>query len=164
MLELEAEINSFKNEYEPFSNFFPCTVFFEGRNYPTIEHAFQAAKSKSWKFRKKVSEVPVDKPGYAKKLGRTVPLRKDWEMVKISIMRRLLMQKFSLDEFKTLLISTGNAVIIEGNYWHDNYWGDCFCKKCKDIEGKNNLGKLLMKLRENINDQENSRPQTDQGQ
>jgi len=144
----QKSVRQFNNEYEKFSNFYPCTVFFEGRNYPTIEHAFQAAKSKSWKFRKNVSEVPVDKPGYTKKLGRTVPLRKDWEMVKISIMRRLLIQKFSLDEFKTLLTSTDDADIVEGNYWHDNYWGNCYCAKCKDIEGKNQLGKLLMKIRE----------------
>jgi ribA/ribD-fused uncharacterized protein len=143
----QKSVRQFNNEYEKFSNFYPCTVFFEGRNYPTVEHAFQAAKSKSWKFRKKVSDVPVDKAGKAKRLGRGIRLRHDWEMVKISVMRKLLMQKFSLDEFKTLLISTGDADITEGNYWHDNDWGDCFCAKCKDIKGKNNLGKLLMKIR-----------------
>lgn len=143
-------VRQFNEKYEKFSNFFPCTVFFEGRNYPTTEHAYQAAKSKSWKFRKKLSEVPVDKPGYAKNLGGTVPLRKDWDMVKISIMRRLLIQKFGVDDFKKLLISTGDAVIIEGNWWHDNYWGDCYCDKCKDIPGKNNLGRLLMKIRDII--------------
>ena len=146
----DKTVRQFKNEYKMFSNFYPCTVFFEGRNYPTVEHAFQAAKSNNWKFRKQLSEVPVDQPGYTKKLGSTVTLRKDWEIVKISIMRRLLMQKFCCDDFRKLLISTNEAVIIEGNWWHDNYWGDCYCQKCKDIEGKNQLGKLLMKIREII--------------
>ncbi len=143
-------VKQFNKEYERFSNFFPCTVNFEGRDYPTIEHAFQASKSKDEMFRKKISELPADIAGKAKRLGRQVVLRKDWSMVNISIMRNLLMQKFAYDSFKELLISTDDEMIIEGNYWHDNFWGDCYCKKCKDIEGKNNLGKLIMKVRELI--------------
>lgn len=144
----QESIKHFNNEYEKFSNFYPCEVYFEGRTYPTTEHAFQAAKTIDKMERKKISEAET--PSIAKRLGRNVRLRKDWDIIKISIMKRLLIHKFSIDEFKTLLISTGDADIIEGNYWHDNYWGDCYCKKCKDIKGKNQLGKLLMKIREMI--------------
>ena len=143
-------VRQFKDQYEMFSNFYPCIVYFEGRNYPTTEHAFQAAKSKDEYHRKTISDLPADKAGKAKRLGRKCRLRSDWDLVKLSVMRRLLMQKFSYEEFKKLLISTNDAVIIEGNYWHDNYWGDCYCPKCKDIAGKNNLGKLLMKIRDII--------------
>jgi ribA/ribD-fused uncharacterized protein len=154
MLEFEVEvpktINRFKDKYAMFSNFSPCVVIFEGRTYPTTEHAYQAAKSKDDMFRKTISELPANKAGQTKRLGRKVKLRDDWELIKISVMRRLLMQKFSYDEFRKLLLSTDDSIIIEGNYWHDNYWGDCYCSDCKDIVGKNNLGKLLMKIREII--------------
>jgi hypothetical protein len=62
-------------------------------------------------------------------------------------MKKFLMQKFSKHEFKSLLLSTENMFLEEGNYWHDNFWGNCYCKKCKNIIGKNQLGKLLMKVR-----------------
>jgi len=140
----------FRGEYEQFSNFYPSIILFENRNYPTVEHAFQAAKTKDEIFRKKISEIPAYKPGQAKRMGRKSRLRKDWELIKLSIMRRLLMQKFSFEEFKNLLTSTKDAIIIEGNYWHDNYWGDCYCSKCEEIPGKNHLGKLLMKIRDII--------------
>lgn len=147
-------IKQFNKEYAAFSNFYPCAVHFEGLNYPTTEHAFQAAKSKNGMDRRIISELSADQAGEAKRLGRQVVLRKDWSIVNISIMKRLLMQKFSYDNFKELLLSTGDEHIVEGNYWHDNFWGDCYCKKCKDIEGQNNLGKLIMKVRELIkNDQ-----------
>ena len=136
----------FKGEYEQFSNFYPSILFFEDRNYPTVEHAYQAAKTKDEMYRIKISEV--HSPGQAKRLGRKVPLRRDWEIIKLSIMRRLLMQKFSYLYFKKILMCTGDNLIIEGNHWHDNYWGDCYCPKCENIKGKNNLGKLLMKIRE----------------
>ena len=125
-------------------------MYFEGRNYPSVEHAFVAAKSKDEMFRKMISELPADKAGVAKQRGRKVKLRSNWDLMKISLMKRFLMQKFSYHEFKSLLLSTGNAYLEEGNYWHDNYWGNCHCKKCKNIEGKNQLGKLLMKVRKII--------------
>jgi ribA/ribD-fused uncharacterized protein len=144
-------IDQFKDKYKPFSNFCPCVIYFEGREYPTVEHAFVAAKTKDEEFRKMISKLPAEDAGYAKRLGRNkkkCKLRKDWDIIKIGIMKRLLVQKFNYDEFKLLLLSTGDSILREGNYWHDNYWGDCFCKDCKNIKGLNNLGILLMKIRE----------------
>lgn len=140
-------IKSFTGEYKSFSNFHPCVVHYEGVNYPTVEHAFVAAKTLDVFFRAKISKLSEKQAGYAKRLGRTCYLRPDWDIIKVAVMQRLLMQKFSYHEFKTLLLSTGDQEIVEGNYWHDNFWGDCFCNHCKDIEGKNQLGKLLMKIR-----------------
>lgn len=141
-------INSFKDEYEKFSNFYPVVVHYEGRNYPSVEHAYVAAKSKDEFFRKRISEIP--KASHAKSEGRKIRLRENWDLMKYSVMKRLLYQKFSYTEFKEILLSTDNADIIEGNYWHDNYWGDCYCLKCTGIEGQNKLGKLLMEIRRNI--------------
>jgi ribA/ribD-fused uncharacterized protein len=142
-------VDSFKGPYEKFSNFYPCKIYYEQLWYPTVEHAYVAAKSKDKFFRWKIAHMDAEDAGAAKKFGRKVILRSDWEMVKLSIMRSLLNQKFSNIEFKSLLLSTEDADIIEGNYWHDNYWGDCRCKKCKNIIGRNNLGKILMEIRNN---------------
>lgn len=145
----ELVINSFKDEWELFSNFSLSVVHYNGLNFQTVEHAFQAAKSNKqsdWNYIQKLKT-----PGQAKRAGRKVQLRSDWEEVKIIIMRNLLIQKFTLyDKFKNKLISSGNAKIIEGNYWHDNYWGDCYCSKCENIKGYNNLGILLMEIRNSI--------------
>jgi predicted NAD-dependent protein-ADP-ribosyltransferase YbiA (DUF1768 family) len=62
----------------------------------------------------------------------------------------IIRNKFSDKYMSDLLLNTGDEELIEGNYWHDNYWGNCTCSKCKDIEGQNKLGKILMKVRDEI--------------
>ena len=141
------EINLFKDEYEVYSNFYPCIIIFEDIEYPTLEHAYQAAKTLDQNIRKKISMIPASQAGKAKRLGSKVKLRPNWELIKLTIMKNLLIQKFSKEPFKSLLLNTYDIMIIEGNYWHDNYWGDCYCSKCQDIVGQNNLGKLIMKIR-----------------
>jgi predicted NAD-dependent protein-ADP-ribosyltransferase YbiA (DUF1768 family) len=68
----------------------------------------------------------------------------------VEIMEKLLIQKFSDSELKKILLNTENSILIEGNSWHDNFFGNCTCIKCKDIKGENHLGKLLMKIREKL--------------
>lgn len=147
MKQLLTVVDSFRGDFEKFSNFYPCVIHYESLNFQSVEHAYVAAKSTDILFRRKISELPADKAGYAKRLGRKCKLRPNWDLMKISLMKQFLMQKFSYDEFRTPLLSTGDIKIIEGNYWHDNFWGDCYCQKCKNIKGLNNLGKLLMKVR-----------------
>lgn len=144
-MNIENSILFFKDEYEIFSNFYLVEIEFEGIIYPSTEHAYAASKSKDKMFRYKVSKEPS--PGKAKKMGRYVKLRDDWEIVKFSIMEQLVRKKFNIPELKEILLSTGNLYIEEGNYWHDNTWGNCHCKKCINIEGKNHLGRILMKVR-----------------
>jgi ribA/ribD-fused uncharacterized protein len=84
-------------------------------------------------------------PGKAKKLGRKVKIRPDWESVKVFIMEELLRLKFSNPDLLRRLVQT-NGELVEGNTWHDNFWGDCNCNKCK-AKGVNMLGKLLVKIR-----------------
>lgn len=136
-------ITSFRNEHEFLSNFAPVDLRYEGEHYPTIEHAFQAAKTFNLEERKKVREAPS--PAIAKRLGRRVTLRPDWETVKYEIMLELLRQKFSEPVLRQKLMDTDNAELIEGNTWGDRSWG-CVQKNGKWV-GKNNLGKLLMKVR-----------------
>ena len=146
MQELEV-INKFKDDYEKFSNFHPVLVYYKDINFPSVEHAYAAGKSTDPMFWVKIAKIPEDKAGKAKRLGRKIKLRKDWDMIKLSHMRQLLIQKFQYPSFKELLLLTKNATLIEGNYWHDNYWGDCYCPDCENIVGQNQLGKMLMKVR-----------------
>ncbi len=150
-------INRFIGAYKVFSNFEHSLVTLEGLMFPTVEHAFVAAKTHDKKFRRDIAMLPAKRAGQAKKWGRTVNLRSDWDIVKFHIMEKLLLEKFNPEKkdvilrynrYYKVLEETGDELLIEGNYWHDNLWGNCLCDKCMKIEGKNHLGLLLMKVRE----------------
>lgn len=86
-------------------------------------------------------------PSQAKKLGRSVSLRPDWEDIKIDIMYNICKAKFTQNEtLKTNLLKTGDATLIEGNTWGDKIWGQV------NGVGENNLGKILMRIREELKD------------
>ena len=83
--------------------------------------------------------------------GRKIQLREDWkkEEIKRVVMYTGLTMKFMGNyNIASKLMATNNKELIEGNWWHDNYWGDCKCDKCRHIVGENNLGKLLMLTRD----------------
>ena len=137
-------IDEFREAYGFLSNFHLCNLDYEGNNYCCVESAFQAMKEANPAARANYSHLY---PSEAKKKGKTCNLRPDWEEVKVDIMYDILKVKFSDEDLKARLLLTGDKELIEGNRWHDNFWGNCICKKCEAIEGKNMLGKLLMKLR-----------------
>jgi ribA/ribD-fused uncharacterized protein len=138
-------INQFQEKYFFLSNFYPCFITIDEMTYPSVEHAYQALKTFNLEQRKIISFLET--PGQAKKAGRRVELRDDWELVKDEIMMRCLKEKFSNQFLKEKLLETNDEILVEGNIWHDNYWGSCFCSRC-GYNGKNILGKLLMELRE----------------
>ena len=140
--EERGRIEEFQGEYRFLSNFYPCAVKFDGQFYPTVEHAYQAAKT----YDKAAQNVirQAEKPGQAKRLGRRVTLRPDWERVKESVMIGLLRQKFSEPVLQKRLLATGQRELIEGNDWNDTYWGVCRGR------GENKLGKLLMEVRKEL--------------
>lgn len=142
-------IDSFSGDYDWLSNFYPVVVYLDEINFPTVEHAFVAAKSKDGMHRYRVSQLTAKQAGKAKRMGRKCILREDWELIKIPTMKRLLMQKFSYADFREKLLATGDATLVEGNYWHDNFWGSCHCGKRHECgyHGKNMLGKLIMEVR-----------------
>lgn len=111
----------------------------------TVEHMYQAAKTNSPDG--KLAILNASTPSAAKKLGRTVALRSDWEEIKDEVMLKLLLLKFKIPAMRRKLLDTGHQELEEGNYWHDNEWGSCYCMKCRTIPGNNKLGKLLMKVR-----------------
>ena len=135
-------INSFDKEYYFLSNYYPSKITFEGIEYKTVEHAFQAAKSLDNFERYTIAMMPT--PGRAKQMGRSTSLRADWEEVKESIMEICLREKFAIPELREKLLATGDEELIEGNTWNDRFWGVC------NGEGENKLGKLLMKIRKEL--------------
>lgn len=144
---MTTPITSFSGKYRWLSNFWPCPVEFQGLMYPTVEHAYQAAKTLDPKQRLELQHIA--KPGDAKRYGQKVTLRKDWGQVKVGVMKYLLREKFNNpagrnSDMKALLIETGDAMLIEGNHWGDTYWGVCRGK------GENVLGRLLMQIREEV--------------
>lgn len=144
------DVLEFKGEYKKFSNFYPVTIHYKRRTFQSVELAYVSEKSNDNAFKNRIASLKGNQSGYAKKLGRQVQLREDWEEVKDKVMTELLLVKFNVPEFKNLLLSTGRGKLVEGNYWHDNYWGDCYCKKCQNKKGLNKLGIILAKLRETI--------------
>lgn len=131
-------IDSFSGEYAFLSNFYPSQIRYGGI-FPTAEHAYQGMKTLSMKERMEIAKLPT--PGQAKRAGKKVTLRKDWELIKLQIMEGILLVKFSNKEMAEQLIATGDQILVEGNTWGDRYWGVC------NGQGQNNLGKRLMRVR-----------------
>lgn len=142
-------INCFNGEYAFLSNFAHSSITFKGKTWLTVEHVFQAAKTLDENKREQIRLALT--PGKAKHMGRKVHLRSDWELIKKEVMLKSIRLKFKQNpELKEKLLRTGDAVLIEGNTWHDNIWGDCCCLKCQKIKGKNVLGEILMKVRDEL--------------
>lgn len=114
----DQPIASFDGEWRFLSNFHPSPVKFEGIEYETVEHAFQAAKTVSHGERILIAGETT--PGRAKRAGRKVTLRTDWEDVKFGVMKTLVALKFTTNPDLALkLLDTGNRRLIEGNTWGD---------------------------------------------
>ena len=135
-------INSFTGNYSFLSNFYQVTIEYDGLRFTSVEAAYQAAKCANVKDRYPFTAMA---PSEAKRAGRRVVLREDWENVKISVMRELLIFKFCTQpSLARWLLRTGNEELVEGNNWNDRFWGVC------NGEGENQLGKLLMEIRDRI--------------
>jgi hypothetical protein len=146
-------ITEFQGPYRWLSNMYPCEIPmkapYHGIIFPCVESAYQVMKAEPSKntgyvnLLKQFSKID----GYkAKKLGKTLTLRNDWNEVKVPIMKRLLEIKFQIPEFKAKLLSTRDIYIQEGNNWNDKFWGICL----KTNTGENILGKLLMEIRSSL--------------
>ncbi|HKQ50267.1 MAG TPA: NADAR family protein [Phycisphaerae bacterium] len=135
-----APISSFFGEYRFLSNFWPAVVEYENITFSSVEHAYQAAKTLDMAERRRIAAIV--EPGDAKRAGRALRLRPDWEQVKIGVMEDCVRYKFTHHaDLREKLLATGDAELIEGNTWGDRFWGVC------DGQGENHLGKILMKVR-----------------
>lgn len=121
----------------------------DGEDYPSVEHAYQAAKTLDLEERRSFqvgegyhSDVDwEDDARRAKRAGRSVTLRPDWDSVKLGVMTSLVVQKFKYEDMMNKLMDTGIVHIQEGNYWGDTFWGVC------RGDGTNHLGRIIMEIR-----------------
>ena len=147
-------INSFTGRYHFLSNFYPCEIEHQGITYPSVEHFYVAMKFTDEQLidgkyytcgdlRELIATMK--NPGAVKKFSRKLKLRKDWDNKKLEFMEYAIKEKFKDNTLSDLLKSTGDNELIECNYWGDTFWGVC------DGKGKNHLGKILMKVRDKLN-------------
>jgi N-glycosidase YbiA len=132
-------IKGFRGRSRWLSNFWPARVTLDGMVFGSVEHAYQAAKTLDLDHRRTIAALA--KPGQAKRYGRKLKVRDDWEEVKLVVMEDLLRQKFAHPDLRQKLLDTGDAYLEESNVWQDFFWGVC------DGKGENHLGRLLMTIR-----------------
>lgn len=133
-------ITSFTGEYRWLSNFSPAIVIYEDDAYPSVEHAYQAAKTYK-PYRAQFQDCSASE---AKRLGKRVLMRDGFSARKLMIMGDLCRQKFEQEPYRTHLLETGDMKLIEGNSWNDTFWGRC------NGRGENHLGEIIMKIREEL--------------
>lgn len=140
---MPKQITAFTGEYAWLSNFYPVEITYNGETYPTLEHAYQAAKFREPVVRDKIRRAPT--PGAAKQQARLWPITTPkWHVARLEVMADLLAQKFKRPDLAMQLVGTGDAELIEGNWWRDTYWG------VHNGKGENYLGRLLMEQRKRL--------------
>jgi ribA/ribD-fused uncharacterized protein len=135
----DRPIASFRGTWFFLSNFFPAPVALDGVVYPTVEHAYQAARCADADDRESIRAARS--AGEAKRLGRVAEQVATWPDLRDGVMLDLIRQKFASPRLRELLLATGSRSIIEENTWGDTYWGT------SDGVGENRLGQLLELVR-----------------
>lgn len=135
-------ITSFQGEHRWLSNFWHVAIQYEGDTFPSVEHAYQAAKTLD-PLERAAFRLPIT-AGKAKGLSKKLVLRPEWPHIRLQIMEDLVRQKFQDKELREKLLATGNRQLIEGNEWNDSFWGVSRGK------GMNYLGRIIMKVRQEL--------------
>ncbi len=142
-------IDDFRGPAYFLSNFYRHPVLIGDDVYPTAEHAFQALKAadpaeRAWVI---ASETPL----IAKRRGRTVRVVEYWGDIRVLVMEQVLEAKFGEPPLADQLIATHPHTLVEGNTWHDQFWGDCHCGRVECLsQGENVLGVALMLRRDQL--------------
>lgn len=140
-----TEISAFRGDWAFLSNFYACGIAYAGMVFGSAEAAFQAMKCENAQDRARFVHCH---PAKARKMGRTVAMRSDWETTKLGVMEDILRAKFDQHpELLGRLLATRPARLVEGNDWHDNFWGACGCDRCAGETKHNWLGVLLERVR-----------------
>ena len=147
LFESNNYILEFNGLYRFLSNFYLAVVTYDGITYPSSEHAFVAQKTLDVIKRHELVDMMLT-PGEAKKYGKKLKLRSDWEAVKYDIMKGIVKAKFTQNPaLLEKLLDTGDKILVEGNTWGDTIWGVYLGTLC----GKNYLGMILMEVRAECN-------------
>lgn len=122
------------------SNFHEKSFSYKEKIWPTSEHAYQAMKSRYEEVQEWIRNSHT--PGIAKKRGKQIDIRRDWDFIKLEVMEEILQYKFQDYELRQKLLDTKPYQLIEYTTWNDTYWGTN-----TELYGQNHLGILLTKLR-----------------
>jgi ribA/ribD-fused uncharacterized protein len=141
-------IKQFQNEYRWLSNFSPAEVMFNGVSYASVEHAYMSAKSNDVEWKSFCADRK-NSPADVKKASKNIKLRSDWNEVKLEVMEHCVRQKMNQEPYRSKLLATGTIYIQEGNTWKDTFWG----VDLRTGEGLNHLGKIIMKVRNELRNQ-----------
>lgn len=146
-LKADGVISDFRKKYSFLSNYAEKCFIWKDRMFCNSEAAFQSEKSLDPKVQDSFTRMTASE---AKSAGRRLKLRPDWEEVKDGIMEEIVYEKFSQNDYLLeRLLDTGDAVLIEGNSWHDTYWG----VDSSTGEGENKLGLILMRVRDRLREE-----------
>ena len=151
-----SHIDKFEGRWSFLSNFHPCRIEHRGVLYPSVEHYYVALKVTGMQFidgkyytaadlRELIAIIPSASD--VKKLGRRVKVRSDWDEKKLDFMNWGIREKFKHQDLKEMLLATDDEELVEGNWWNDTFWGVC------RGDGENNLGKIIMKVRDELRQQ-----------
>jgi len=139
---MNKAITHFRGPYRWLSNFWPAKVTFDGMEFSSVEHGYQAAKTLDLAVRRQIAALPT--PGQSKRHGRRLKVRDGWDSMKLVVMEDLLRQKFADADLRQKLLGTRDAELVEGNVWGDTFFGVC------DGKGENHLGRLLKVIRNEL--------------
>lgn len=143
-------IDKFDGEFRFLSNFQPAPFFFNFRTWATAEHAYQSSKTREvgdieWVRSSPSAGVAKRRGGTRGENGRLITVRENWKEIRVAIMRRIVFEKFLQNpDLCAKLLATEDALLVEGNWWRDFFWGVC------NGVGENKLGKILMETRDNF--------------
>ncbi|WP_280829842.1 NADAR family protein [Mycobacterium sp. OTB74] len=139
-------IDRFRGDHYFLSNFYPAVTPHRGHHFPTSEHAYMAARTTDAGAVAAILAASV--PTHAQQIGRTATQLANWDQHRFRLMEEILIAKFTHNpELADKLIATTGSLLIEGNTWHDQTWGNCTCDEHRGLAGENALGVCLMAVR-----------------
>ncbi len=136
-----VDITEFKGRNRFLSNFYPHPITFNQLVFRSSEAAYQSAKTTDSGIRERFTRLDART---ARRLGKSILIRGGWDSEKLNIMYHVLREKFSKEPLRSMLLSTRGSYLEETNYWYDNFWG------VYNGEGLNHLGRLLMVVRDEL--------------
>jgi len=151
----DKRVIKFYGKEHPLSNFYEAPFRIGSFIFPTVEHYYQSNKSSD--IYERVDIIMADSPKEAKEIAKEIESPSDnWDDRKVIYMWKGVNAKFKQNDYlKQYLLDTGDAELIE-NSPYDSFWG-----RGKNWDGKNMLGKMLMKLRSNIRNERNNNKKGD---
>jgi len=152
-------IDRFRGEHFYLSNFYPAVTPHRGHQFPSSEHAYMAARTADADAIAAI--VATSDPAEAQQIGRAAKQLANWDLVRFRVMEDVLTAKFAHNpELADKLVATTGSVLIEGNTWHDQTWGNCTCHEHRAVAGENALGVCLMAIRMHLAASHRNKPQS----